>query len=67
MKQLSAEELSEARRLARQLGLDRIADSDLEMLLNAAKLADTRRGALDVASLSPVDEPAHVFVLPAAR
>lgn len=67
MKQLSAEELSEARRLARQLGLNRIADSDLEMLLNAAKLADTRRGALDVASLSPEDEPAHVFLLPAAR
>jgi hypothetical protein len=37
------------------------------MLLNAAKLADARRGALDVASLSPEDEPAHVFVLPAAR
>ena len=67
MKQLSAEELSEARRLARQLGLNRIADPDLAMLLNAARLADTRRGALDVASLSPEDEPAHVFVLQAAR
>lgn len=67
MKQLSAEELSEARSLARQLGLPRIADPDLEMLLNAAKLAEARRGALDVASLSPEDEPAHVFVLPAAR
>lgn len=67
MKQLSPEELSEARRLARQLGLDRIADSDLAMLLNAAKLADARRGALDVASLSPADEPAHVFVLPGTK
>ncbi len=67
MENISDKDRLEARRLAGQLGLDNWPETDLAMLLNAANMANTRRGALDVASLSPADEPAHVFVLPGTR
>jgi hypothetical protein len=67
MENISEKDKLEARRLADQLGLGKLPETDLVMLLKAANMANTRRGSLDVASLSPEDEPAHVFVLPGTR
>jgi hypothetical protein len=65
MAKLSTEDAIEARKLADQLGLRKLSEQDLVKLLNAARVADMRRGALDISSLTPVDEPALVFRLPA--
>jgi hypothetical protein len=65
MEKLSAEDALEARRLADQLGLRKLSDQDLVKLLNAARVANMRRDALDTSGLSPADEPALVFRLPA--
>jgi hypothetical protein len=56
-------ELSEARLLASRLGLARLSDADLEKLLNAERVAQMRRSALDTSTLTPADEPALVFRL----
>jgi len=66
MKTLSAEESLEARRLAAALGLHQLSEADLAKLLNAARIANARRDALDVSGLTPADEPALVFRLPPA-
>ncbi len=65
MEKLSAEDAQEARKLAAQLGLNRLSEADLAKLLNAARIADMRRSALDTSALQPSDEPALVFRLPA--
>ena len=65
MEKLSVEDTLEARRLADQLGLRKLSDQDLVKLLNAARVANMRRDALDTSGLSPADEPALVFRLPA--
>jgi len=65
MDKLSAAEIEEARRLAGQLGLHKLTEADLAKLLNAARIANTRRNALDFSGLTPADEPALVFRLPA--
>lgn len=65
MEKLSAAEIEEARRLAAQLGLNKLTEADLAKLLNAARIANARRDALDVSGLTPADEPALVFRLPA--
>lgn len=65
MEKLSAEDALEARRLADQLGLNRLSEADLAKLLNAARVAQLRRSALDTSGLTPADEPALVFRLPA--
>jgi|LakMenEpi03Aug12_release.lakeMendotaPanAssembly.Ray.scaffolds.fasta_scaffold314472_2 hypothetical protein len=65
MEKLSAEDALEARRLADQLGLRKLSDHDLVKLLNAARVADMRRDALDISGLTPADEPALVLRLPA--
>jgi hypothetical protein len=65
MEKLSAEDALEARRLADQLGLRKLSDQDLVKLLNAARVANVRRDALDISGLTPADEPALVFRLPA--
>jgi hypothetical protein len=65
MEKLSAEDTLEARRLAAQLGLHKLSDQDLVKLLNAARVAHMRRDALDISGLTPADEPALVFRLPA--
>ena len=65
MEKLSAEDALEARRLADQLGLRKLSDHDLVKLLNAARVANVRRDALDISGLTPADEPALVFRLPA--
>lgn len=65
MATLSAEDALEARRLAEQLGLRKLSEPDLVKLLNAARVAEMRRGALDISGLTPADEPALVLRLPA--
>ena len=65
MEKLSSEESNEARRLAAQLGLRKLSEADLVKLLNAARVANVRRDALDISGLTPADEPALVFRLPA--
>lgn len=64
MEKLSAEDALEARRIADRLGLRKLSDQDLVKLLNAARVADIRRSALDTSSLMPSDEPVLVFRLP---
>lgn len=65
MEKLSAEDALEARRLAEQLGLSKLSGQDLIKLLNASRIANMRRDALDISGLTPADEPALVFRLPA--
>jgi hypothetical protein len=65
MDPLSAADILEARRLAEELGLHRLSGADLGKLLSAARIANARRDALDVSALTPADEPALVFRLPA--
>lgn len=65
MEKLSAEDTLEARRLADQLGLSKLSGQELVKLLNAARVANMRRDALDISGLTPADEPALVFRLPA--
>ena len=65
MEKLSADEALEARRLAAELGLNKLSEADLVKLLNAARVANMRRGALDISGLTPADEPALVLRLPA--
>lgn len=65
MSTLSEEDALEARKLADQLGLRKLSDQDLGKLLNAARVANMRRDALDISVLTAADEPALVFRLPA--
>lgn len=60
----SAADSREGRRLADQLGLHKLSESDLAKLLHAARIANARREALDTSGLTPADEPALVFRLP---
>jgi hypothetical protein len=65
MAKLSTEDAHEARKLADRLGLRKLSDQDLVKLLNAARVADMRRDALDISGLTPADEPSLVLRLPA--
>lgn len=65
MEKLSVEDALEARRLAEQLGLRMLSEQDMVKLLNAARIANMRRDALDISGVTPADEPALVFRLPA--
>jgi hypothetical protein len=65
MAKLSTEEALEARKLADRLGLRKLSEQDLVKLLNAARVADMRRDALDISGLTPADEPSLVLRLPA--
>lgn len=55
---------AEARRLAEALGLNNLSELHLKQLLNASRVAATRRSLLNTDALSPSDEPALVFRLP---
>jgi hypothetical protein len=65
MEKLSEADALEARRLSAELGLNKLSEADLVKLLNAARVANMRRSALDTSGLLPSDEPALVFRLPA--
>jgi hypothetical protein len=64
MSNLNAEDEARARDLAARLGLVNLSVPDMQKLLNADRIAQMRRGALDTSVLTPADEPALVFRLP---
>ena len=55
--------LDEIRRMAAEIGLTRLTDAHLEQLLRATRTARARRASLAIATLTPADEPMHVFRL----
>jgi hypothetical protein len=55
--------IGEVKRMADEIGLTNLTDEHLEELLRATLAARARRTALHVASLTPADEPAHVYRL----
>jgi hypothetical protein len=57
----------EVRKMAAEIGLNRLTDEHLQQLLRATRAARARRAALSVATLDPADEPAHVFRLDAGE
>ena len=59
--------LEEVRKMAADIGLDRLTGEHLEQLARALRAARTRRDILPVATLDPADEPAHVFRLDAGE
>lgn len=52
----------EIRRMAAEIGLDRLSDEHVDQLLRATRTARQRRVMLPTADLAPSDEPAHVFL-----
>ena len=57
--------LDELRMMAEEIGMTRLTDESLQMLLRATKAARARRAALATGNLTPADEPSHVFTLEA--
>lgn len=55
--------LDEVRVMAVRAGLTRLTDEHLQQLLRATQTARQRRAALPTESLTPADEPSHVFRL----
>ena len=55
--------LDEVRRMATEIGLNRLSDEHLQQLLRATRTARARRASLAIATLTPADEPMHVFRL----
>ena len=55
--------IDEVRRMAAAAGLDRLTDEHIQQLVRAANVAHARRRSLHAATLTPADEPAHVFRL----
>ena len=53
--------IDEVRRMAAAIGLTRLSEEHMQQLLRAANVAHVRRTALPVATLTPADEPAHVY------
>jgi len=53
--------LDQIRAMAAEIGLTRLTEEHLQQLLRATQAARARRAALPVATLTPADEPAHVF------
>ena len=55
--------IDEVRRMAAAAGLDRLTEEHVQQLHRAANVAHARRRSLHSATLTPADEPAHVFRL----
>lgn len=55
--------LDTLRRMAADIGLTRLAPAHLEQLLKATRAARARQSSLAFGSLTPADEPAHVYSL----
>ena len=49
--------------MAAEIGLTRLSDEHVQQLLRATRAAKARRSSLRVDTLTPADEPAHVFRL----
>jgi len=59
--------LDDIRKMAAETGLTRLTEPHLQELLRATRTARARRAALPIGSLTPADEPAHVFRLEAGK
>jgi hypothetical protein len=57
------DDLDAIRRMAEDLGLTRFNETHLRQLLAATRAAQARRQSLPFGSLTPADEPAHVYSL----
>jgi len=57
--------LDEVRKMAEDIGMNRLSDEHLQQLLRATNAARARRKALRFDELTSADEPAHVFRLAA--
>jgi len=55
--------LDEVRKMAADIGMTRLTDAHLQQLLRATRTARARRASLAIATLTPADEPMHVFRL----
>ena len=55
--------IDQVRRMATAIGLDRLTEEHMQQLARATDVAHARRRALLSATLTPADEPAHVFRL----
>ena len=55
--------IDEVRRMAAAAGLDRLTDEHMQQLARAANVAHARGRSLHSDTLTPADEPAHVFRL----
>lgn len=55
--------LDEVRIMAAEIGMTRLSDESLQMLLRATNAARARRTVLSTGDLKPADEPSHVFTL----
>ncbi len=55
--------LDDVRKMAADIGMTRLTDEHLQQLLRATRTARERRAALPIGTLTPADEPAHVFRL----
>ena len=55
--------LDDIRRMAAEVGMTSLTDEHLQQLLRATRAARARRAALPIATLTPADEPMHVFRL----
>jgi hypothetical protein len=53
----------EIRKMAAEIGMNRLTDEHLQQLTRATRTARARRAALPLANLEPADEPAHVYRL----
>ena len=49
--------------MAAEIGITGLADEHVQQLVRATNAARARRGSLRVETLTPADEPAHVFRL----
>lgn len=56
-------DLAAIRRMAADIGLTRFDDTHLQQLLKATRAARARQQSLPFGSLTPADEPAHVYSL----
>lgn len=56
-------DLDTIRRMAADIGLTRLDDTHLAQLLKATRAAQARQKSLPFGSLTPADEPAHVYSL----
>lgn len=55
--------VDDVRKMAADIGMTRLTDEHLQQLLRATETARTRRASLHTDTLTPADEPAHVFSL----
>lgn len=54
--------LNDVKKLAAEIGMNRLTDEHLQQLLRATKAARARRAGLPL-ELGPADEPAYVYTL----